>query len=74
MTNRDDLPALGTAEAAVQSCVRLISSVTAQPTKLMGYYLDLYYQVRRSYEIEAGAEDEPQRIYREDLSRCCRRS
>ena len=67
MTNRDDLPALGTAEAAVQSCVRLISSVTAQPTELMGYYLDLYYQVRRSYEIEAGAEDEPQRIYREDL-------
>lgn len=67
MTNRDDLPALGTAEAAVQSCVRLIASVTAQPTELMGYYLDLYYQVRRSYEIEAGAEDEPQRIYREDL-------
>ena len=67
MTNRDDLPALGTAEAAVQSCVRLISSVTAQPTELMGYYLDLYYQVRRSDEIEAGAEDEPQRIYREDL-------
>ena len=64
MTNRDDLPALGTAEAAVQSCVRLISSVTAQPTELMGYYLDLYYQVRRSYEIEAGAEDEPQAALR----------
>ena len=67
MNNRDDLPALGTAEAAVQSCVRLIASVTAQPTELMGYYLDLYYQVRHAYEIEVGAEDEPQRIYREDL-------
>lgn len=67
MTNRDDLPALGTAEAAMQSCVRLIASVTAQPTELMGYYLDLYYQVRHTYEIEVGAEDEPQRIYREDL-------
>ena len=67
MTNRDDLPALGSAEAAVQSCVRLIASVTAQPTELMGYYLDLYYQVRHTYEIEVGAEDEPQRIYREDL-------
>ena len=51
----------------MQSCVRLISSVTAQPTELMGYYLDLYYQVRHAYEIEVGAEDEPQRIYREDL-------
>lgn len=48
---KEDLP-LGTTEAAVRSCVRLISAVTAQPEKLCAYYLDLYYQVRRAYERE----------------------
>lgn len=57
-TNEDeeDLP-LGTTEAAVRSCVRLISAVTCQPEKLCAYYLDLYYQVRRAYERE---HEEPQ--------------
>ena len=48
---KEDL-ALGTTEAAVRSCVRLISAVTCQPEKLCAYYLDLYYQVRRAYERE----------------------
>jgi len=43
---------LGTTEAAVCSCVTLISAVTAQPEKLCAYYLDLYYQVRSAYERE----------------------
>lgn len=57
-TNEDEenLP-LGTTEAAVRSCVRLISAVTCQPEKLCAYYLDLYYQVRRAYERE---HEEPQ--------------
>lgn len=49
--DKEDLP-LGTTEAAVRSCVRLISAVTCQPEKLCAYYLDLYYQVRRAYERE----------------------
>jgi len=47
---------LGSAEAAVLSCVRLISAVTCQPEKLCAYYLDLYYQVRRAYERENESE------------------
>lgn len=54
--DKEDLP-LGTTEAAVRSCVRLISAVTCQPEKLCAYYLDLYYQVRRAYERE---HEEPQ--------------
>lgn len=54
--DKEDLP-LGTTEAAVRSCVRLISAVTCQPEKLCAYYLDLYYQVRRAYERE---QEEPQ--------------
>ena len=52
-TNEDtkDLP-LGTTEAAVRSCVKLISAVTSQPETLCAYYLDLYYQVRSAYERE----------------------
>ena len=44
--------ALGTTEAAVRSCVKLISAVTSQPETLCAYYLDLYYQVRSAYERE----------------------
>lgn len=52
----DERPAIGTPEAALEACVTLISAVTSQPEKLMGYYLDLYYQVRR--QAEAAAERE----------------
>jgi len=45
-----DRPAIGTPAAALESCVTLISAVTGQPETLMGYYLDLYYQVRSQAE------------------------
>ena len=43
---------LGTPEAAVRSCVELLSMLFEQPTDKTAYYLDLYYQVRRVYETE----------------------
>lgn len=43
---------LGTPEAAVRSCVELMSMLFEQPTEKVAYYLDLYYQVRRVYETE----------------------
>lgn len=41
---------LGTPEAAVRSCVELLSMLFEQPVDKTAYYLDLYFQVRRVYE------------------------
>lgn len=67
MTPNETRPAIGTAEAAVQSCVRLIASVAGQPEALVAYWLDLYYQVRCVYERENAPEPDPQVITRADL-------
>ena len=48
--NPETIPELGTAEAAVRSCVNLISRATGQPEELLAYWLDLYYQVRCKLE------------------------
>ena len=63
---RADLP-LGTTEAAVRSCVSVIAAVTSQCEEILAYWLDLYYQVRRAYEIEQNREPDPRLIAREDL-------
>ena len=55
------------AQAAVASCISILAAVTALDEKTLGRWLDLYYQVRRAYEIERGAEEDPQLIRREDL-------
>ena len=34
---------------------------------MLAYWLDLYYQVRRAYEIEQGREEDPRLIRMEDL-------
>lgn len=54
----EDLPELGTPEAAVESCVSLIAGMTGQPEKIVHYWLDLYFQVRLVYEREAAKEPE----------------
>ena len=57
--NIDALPVIGSTEAAVKSCVNLLAKVTGQPEAVLGYWLDLYYQVRLAYEREnAPAPDE----------------
>lgn len=43
---------LGSAEAAVRSCVSLIAAVSGQREAVTAYWLDLYYQVRLLYEKE----------------------
>ena len=55
-TKPEDRPAIGTPAAALESCVTLISAVTGQPETLMGYYLDLYYQVRSQAEAAEARE------------------
>ena len=67
MPTNETRPAIGTAEAAVQSCVRLIASVAGQPEALVAYWLDLYWQVRNIYERENAPEPDPQMITRADL-------
>lgn len=67
MPTNETRPELGTTEAAVQSCVRLIASVAGQPEALVAYWLDLYYQVRCAYERENAPEPDPQVITRADL-------
>ena len=63
---RAELP-IGTTEAAVRSCVSVIAAVTSQREEVLAYWLDLYYQVRRAYEIEQHVEEDPRLIRREDL-------
>lgn len=41
---------LGTPEAAVRSCVNLLSQLFKLDEERLAYYLDLYYQVREAYE------------------------
>lgn len=53
----NELPKLGTTEAAVRSCVSVIAAVTAQREDVLAYWLDLYYQVRCVYEAERRHED-----------------
>lgn len=67
MDNKTDALPLGTTEAAVRSCVSVIAAVTAQREEILAYWLDLYYQVRRAYEIEQEREEDPRLIRREDL-------
>ena len=66
------LPALGTPEAAVQTCVNLISRATGQPETVVAYWCDLYFSVRRAYERENG-DEAPVIIRAEDLLPALRR-
>lgn len=53
ITNSEDFPIIGSAEAAVKSCVNLIAGMCGKPDQIMHYWLDLYYQVRLAYEQES---------------------
>lgn len=66
------LPALGTPEAAVQTCVNLIARATGQPETVVAYWCDLYFSVRRVYERENG-DEAPVIIRAEDLLPALRR-
>ena len=67
MLDIDETPALGSAEAAVRSCVSLMAAVMGQREELLAYWLDLYYQVRLAYERENAAEPDPTVLRRGDL-------
>ena len=56
----DELPEIGTPEAAVRSCISLISGMSGQPERVMAYWLDLYFQVRLRFETERGARPDEQ--------------
>ena len=66
------LPALGTPEAAVQTCVKLIARATGQPETVVASWCDLYFSVRRAYERENG-DEAPVIIRAEDLLPALRR-
>lgn len=53
--------------AAMNSCISVLAAVFGQPEGITAKWLDLYYQVRRAYEIERGAEEDPRVMRREDL-------
>ncbi len=53
---KEEPPELGTPEAALRSCINLISRATGQPEALLAFWLDLYYQVRRQAEAPAPGE------------------
>ena len=62
-----DAPALGTAEAAVRSCVNLIATATDLHEEQLAYWLDMYYQLRRAYEAEGAAATDDKFIRPDDL-------
>lgn len=63
----DEAPAIGTTEAAVRSCVKLMSMLFEQPEEYVAYFLDLYYQVRCAYEREHAAPAAVAGIRKEEL-------
>ena len=67
MLDIDEAPEIGSAEAAVRSCVSLMAAVMGQREELLAYWLDLYYQVRLAYERENAAEPDPTVLRRGDL-------
>lgn len=54
--NADNLPEIGTSEAAVRSAVSLIAGMCGKPETVMAYWLDLYYFCRSAYEREQEIE------------------
>lgn len=67
MIDDKEAPALGSAEAAVRSCVSLMAAVMGQREELLAYWCDLYYQVRAAYERERAPEPDPTVLRRGDL-------
>lgn len=53
-----NLPELGTAAAAVESCVSLIAGMCGHSEQIIHYWLDLYYQVRLAYDRQQAQEAE----------------
>lgn len=49
-------PELGTPEAAVQSAVNLLAKATGINESRLAYYLDMYYQLRNTYEAAKARE------------------
>ena len=56
----EERPEIGSAEAAVRSCVSLMAAVTGQREEILAYWLDLYWQVRSAYERKNAPEPEPE--------------
>lgn len=52
INQQEELPNIGTAEAAVLSCVSMFAHICAKSEPIVQYWLDLYYQVRLAYEVE----------------------
>ena len=63
----NEKPKLGTTDSALVSCVNLIAAVTSTRAEDLISWLDLYYQVRKSWEIEQGNEPNPTLIRKADL-------
>lgn len=51
----------------MRSCVNMLAALTSQREEHLAYWLDLYYQVRRAYEIETGGVPDPTLIRKADL-------
>ena len=63
----NEKPKLGTIDSALVSCVNLIAAVTSTRAEDLISWLDLYYQVRKSWEIEQGNEPNPTLIRKDEL-------
>lgn len=64
---RDDLPELGTTEAAVAGFVNLLAHTLEVTEEALSFWLDSYYQLRQQYERENAPEPDPTIIRRADL-------
>ena len=60
-------PKLGTIDSALVSCVDMLAALTSQRVDQLVCWLDLYYQVRKWWEICQGNETDPQLIRKDDL-------
>ena len=63
----NEKPKLGTIDSALVNCVSMLSALTEQRVEDLAGWLDLYYQIRRLWEVAQGNVTDPQLIRKDEL-------
>ena len=63
----NEKPKLGTIDSALVNCVNMMAMVTSQRVEDLAGWLDLYYQIRRLWEVAQGNVTDPQLIRKDEL-------
>lgn len=63
----NEKPKLGTIDSALVNCVSMLSALTELRVEDLAGWLDLYYQIRYTWEVTQGHVTDPQLIRKDEL-------